>query len=619
MRLFLGAIACGIAAVAVVPFEPHIIRVCNVTPQSPLLAAWGWIDSRFPAVLMTIATLAGAALLVRARTDRGRRAGFVLLVAFLVTLLVTGGLKAATSRLRPTANADRAGKLWSPIDLKDDRSFPSGHVSGTAAICAAFWLASRRRPLRNVVWLLPAGMIYDRVCLGVHWPSDTLAGAAVGLSSAAAVATLVNRGGADRVLARCAPGASSYARFAVVVGAWLMLTQIWIERPLGRDPASGEAVAGFVARPQPLRAWLEPVFGPPLHLALEDLRALLLPLALWTFVVLFAFAGVFRKFALRGLILFGVAIVTWVVVFWFGWAPPDRFVAKDRRGVFVDWHLHAGDFDAGKRVSVRELESREKQRGVDWPILTHHSAIPKKTLASQFGVLGMEWSGRLTPEMIAAGGVSSWTTAHVLMIGDQIALDAATPGGGIGIEREAGVVGAARDRGALCIVAHLWRSEKNVKDCPTFDELVAAGAHGFEVGNRRRETDPAALARLRELDRRCREQRLLRFSFSDDHGIPSGSPCVTFLEGVDEHELESDGGLGVLARLRSPDGGGITPIPLLFHPGDPTLFPPAFLAPPVIAFEYFRSLELLQRASWLAFLLLAGAWVCRAKPRSYTE
>ena len=37
---------------------------------------------------------------------------------------------------------------------------------------------------------------------------------------------------------------------------------------------------------------------------------------------------------------------------------------------------------------------------------------------------------------------------------------------------------------ALVIVAHDWRSRATIPDCPTFEQYVEAGVHGFEVGNR---------------------------------------------------------------------------------------------------------------------------------------
>jgi hypothetical protein len=273
---------------------------------------------------------------------------------------------------------------------------------------------------------------------------------------------------------------------------------------------------------------------------------------------------------------------------------PDSFLAGDRAGIFVDWHLHGGDPHDG-RMGARDLMSRQQARGVAWPVSTHHNVAAGP---GAFGVTGAEWSGPFPRK----GG--RWTAPHVLVLGAEAAVAAALA--------ETDVLAAVRravDAGALVIVAHLWRSQGTIPDCPTFDAFVAAGVHGFETGNRHRDANDEARARLRDLDRRCRERGLPRFSFSDDHGVPPASPCVTFLEGVEEGDPD------VLPRVRD---GSVRVIPLLFHAGDPTFVPPRWLAPPIGAFQYFRSLRIGQRLSWFAFAALVGAWVLRPKRHRYT-
>lgn len=60
------------------------------------------------------------------------------------------------------------------------RSFPSGHAA-TILLYAGVWGLSVRRRLPTILVLVPAAVIaLSRVVVGVHWPSDVLAGAAVG-------------------------------------------------------------------------------------------------------------------------------------------------------------------------------------------------------------------------------------------------------------------------------------------------------------------------------------------------------------------------------------------------------------------------------------------------------
>lgn len=55
-------------------------------------------------------------------------------------------------------------------------SFPSAHAASTAAAAAAFGPLTPRLPWRSVVTV----MATSRVLLGVHYPADVLAGAALG-------------------------------------------------------------------------------------------------------------------------------------------------------------------------------------------------------------------------------------------------------------------------------------------------------------------------------------------------------------------------------------------------------------------------------------------------------
>jgi undecaprenyl-diphosphatase len=69
-----------------------------------------------------------------------------------------------------------------------DPSFPSDHAAAAFAIAFAIFAFSRRA---GVAFLAAATLIgLSRIALGMHYPSDVVVGAVVGLASAALVATV---------------------------------------------------------------------------------------------------------------------------------------------------------------------------------------------------------------------------------------------------------------------------------------------------------------------------------------------------------------------------------------------------------------------------------------------
>lgn len=87
--------------------------------------------------------------------------------------LVVEGVKLLVQRPRPPV-ADR-------LELVTSWSFPSSHSAGTMMTCAALALLWGR-PAGWIAALVAAGAIgWSRVALGVHWPSDVMAGWGFGL------------------------------------------------------------------------------------------------------------------------------------------------------------------------------------------------------------------------------------------------------------------------------------------------------------------------------------------------------------------------------------------------------------------------------------------------------
>ena len=118
-----------------------------------------------------------------------KRIGEQALVTVLTASCVTAAVKSGVRRLRPYEEGavDRVhidNALVSTADLDPDMSFPSGHATATGGFFSA--LAIRiRKPLAVVLCSLFVLLVMlSRLYLGVHYPTDVLAGLAVGVGCA---------------------------------------------------------------------------------------------------------------------------------------------------------------------------------------------------------------------------------------------------------------------------------------------------------------------------------------------------------------------------------------------------------------------------------------------------
>ena len=106
-----------------------------------------------------------------------RRTGVFCAAGMLLTLLVVNVcIKPLAGRIRPYEVIEGLSILVAP---HEDFSFPSGHSANSFA-CA--WVLFRMlRGKKRILPLILAAMIaFSRLVVGVHYPTDVLAGAAIG-------------------------------------------------------------------------------------------------------------------------------------------------------------------------------------------------------------------------------------------------------------------------------------------------------------------------------------------------------------------------------------------------------------------------------------------------------
>jgi len=164
---------------------------------------------------------------------RGLRLGVALapVVALGVAGATVGAVKNIVGRSRPPVSLHLVSER--------DASFPSGHTTDSTAMLLTLALVVAvflfRRPIMRALTVaasvaLAGGIGVSRLVLGVHWPTDVLAGWALGMS----IALIVTMAAA--VVGRALPGAGTPRHFG---RAYALIVRIF----QAQRPQSAEASA----------------------------------------------------------------------------------------------------------------------------------------------------------------------------------------------------------------------------------------------------------------------------------------------------------------------------------------------------------------------------------------
>ncbi len=150
-------------------FLQDTVRTPLLTPVMKLITALG--NAGVLWVLITVFLLA---------FKKTRRVGMMSALALLISLLVNNILlKNLVARIRPYETVDGLTRL---VEKQVDYSFPSGHAgSSFASACVLYRGLPKQAGIPAVV--LAALISFSRLYVGVHYPSDVLAGILIGTAA----------------------------------------------------------------------------------------------------------------------------------------------------------------------------------------------------------------------------------------------------------------------------------------------------------------------------------------------------------------------------------------------------------------------------------------------------
>lgn len=123
-------------------------------------------------------------------TPKYRKAGFASAVSLLFSLLVINlFMKNWIARVRPYEVISGLELL---VGKATDWSFPSGHASSSfASACCILFTGYRKEGIAALILAFLIG--FSRLYVGIHYPSDVLCGALLGLGFAIMASFIVNK------------------------------------------------------------------------------------------------------------------------------------------------------------------------------------------------------------------------------------------------------------------------------------------------------------------------------------------------------------------------------------------------------------------------------------------
>lgn len=135
-------------------------------------------ESVYPISLAAPIGMLGLGLIKHDKTLQKK--GLVALTSLTISMGTTYVLKKVIDRERPSITYP----FIQPVILETNGSLPSGHTTAAFSTATSLTLAYPKWYVAVPAYTWASTVAYSRLHLGVHYPSDVLAGAIIGASSA---------------------------------------------------------------------------------------------------------------------------------------------------------------------------------------------------------------------------------------------------------------------------------------------------------------------------------------------------------------------------------------------------------------------------------------------------
>ncbi|MGZ8398692.1 MAG: phosphatase PAP2 family protein [Gemmatimonadales bacterium] len=159
-----------------------LMQRCVIAPSASRFSLLGWAAITHLGGTVPSLLAAGLPLLACCAVHEAAR---LALMSLVVSHLLVQLVKRKVVRLRPA----RVERLVSPVMVPDCFSFPSGHATASMSVALVYGVAIPALAVPLFILALLVG--FSRVRLGVHYPSDVLAGQLIAAGTARALGALL--------------------------------------------------------------------------------------------------------------------------------------------------------------------------------------------------------------------------------------------------------------------------------------------------------------------------------------------------------------------------------------------------------------------------------------------